>query len=113
MAHRILRGALAVCLLAGVIAGATAAGAAGRYKKEGNRCVWDEKDSGPDQCRPALEGRFKKEGDRCVWDRKDSGPDQCKPDKGRWKKEGDRCEWSATDSGPNQCDPREARSERR
>ena len=109
MTHRLWRGALAVFLLAGVIAGVTAAAADGRYKKQGERCVWDEKDSGPNQCAPLTAGRFKKEGDTCVWDRKDSGPDQCKPAKGRWKKEGERCEWSATDSGPNQCDPREVR----
>ena len=52
MSHRILRGALAVCLLAGVAAAATSAGAAGRYKKEGNRCEWNSNDSGPNQCDP-------------------------------------------------------------
>src|SRR3954469_19086123 len=102
MRNRIAGGALAMFVLGAAISGATAAGAAGRYKKEGNRCVWDEKDSGPNQCEPVAGGRFKKEGDRCEWAARDSGPDQCKPAKGRFKKEGDRCEWSATDSGPNQ-----------
>jgi hypothetical protein len=109
MANHILRGALAVCVLTAAIAGATAAGASGRYKKSGDRCIWDEKDSGPNQCEPITAGRFKKQGDKCEWVRGDSGPDQCKPVKGRWKKEGDRCEWNGTDSGPNQCDPRQAK----
>ena len=109
MTHRIVRGALAAFVLVAAISGATAAGAAGRYKKEGNRCVWDEKDSGPNQCEPLTAGRFKKHGDRCEWARDDSGPDQCKPVKGRFKKEGDACVWNATDSGPNQCDPRQVK----
>ena len=109
MRDRIVRGALAAFMVAAVIAGTTAAGAAGRWKKEGRRCVWDEKDSGPNQCEPVTLGRFKKDGDRCHWAPRDSGPDQCKPAKGRFKKEGNRCEWNATDSGPDQCDPRQAK----
>lgn len=81
----------------------------GRYKKEGNNCVWDANDSGPNQCEPWTRGRFKKDGDRCVWASSDSGPDQCTPRGGRFKKEGDRCVWTANDSGPNQCNPREPR----
>jgi hypothetical protein len=109
MTHKILRGLLAGCVLAAAITGATAAGAAGRYKKDGKRCVWDEKDSGPNQCEPITAGRFKKNGGKCEWVRGDNGRDQCKPVKGRFKKDGDKCEWAANDSGPNQCDPRAAR----
>jgi hypothetical protein len=76
----------------------------GRYKKEGNRCVWDANDSGPNQCTPP-KGRYKKTGERCVWDANDSGPDQCTPPKGRFKKDGNRCVWDANDSGPDQCRP--------
>src|SRR5689334_13824389 len=108
--HKMLRAAVAVAVLAGAVAGAsTAAGAAGRYKKDGNKCVWDAKDTGPNQCTPAVEGRFKKEGNACVWSAGDKGADQCRPEKGRFKKEGSACVWSATDSGPNQCDPRAAK----
>ena len=84
---------------------AAAPDAPGRWKKEGNRCVWDAKDSGPDQCTPPA-GRYKKAGDGCVWDANDDGPDQCKPSKGRFKKDGDRCVWEANDSGPDQCRPK-------
>ena len=83
--------------------------AKGRYKKEGGACVWDAKDSGPNQCAPVTEGRFKKDGDRCVWDARDRGPDQCSPKTGRFKREGDKCVWNSSDSGPNQCDPRQPR----
>lgn len=82
----------------------------GRYKKQGDACLWDPNDSGPNQCTPVWgKGRFKKEGDRCVWNASDSGADQCRPANGRFKKEGDRCVWNATDSGPDQCDPRPAK----
>ena len=108
MTHRIVRGTLAAFVVVAAITGADA-GAAGRYKKDGNRCIWDEKDSGPNQCEPVTAGRFKKQGDRCEWTSNDSGPDQCRPAKGRFKKQGDKCEWSATDSGPNQCDPRQVK----
>ena len=57
----------------------SASGAPGRYKKQGDSCVWDEKDSGPNQCQPAVEGRFKKDGDQCVWAAGDAGPNQCNP----------------------------------
>jgi hypothetical protein len=78
----------------------------GRYKKQGNDCVWDANDSGPNQCEPP-KGRFKKGGDdSCTWDANDSGPDQCTPKKGRFKKEGNGCRWDPNDSGPNQCNPR-------
>ena len=39
MTHRIVRGVLAVFVLVAAIGGASAAGAAGRYKKEGRRCI--------------------------------------------------------------------------
>jgi hypothetical protein len=82
----------------------------GRYKKEGDNCVWDVNDSGPNQCTPLTRGRFKKGGnDSCTWDANDSGPDQCTPPQGRWKKAGSRCVWDAKDSGPNQCNPRQPR----
>ena len=61
----------------------TPAAAAGRWKKAGDKCVWDAKDSGPNQCTPPA-GRYKKNGDRCVWEQNDDGPDQCKPVKGRF-----------------------------
>jgi len=93
----------------GGAAGDAAAPLKGRYKKEGNSCVWDANDSGPNQCEPWTKGRFKKDGDRCVWESGDSGPDQCTPRGGRFKKEGDRCVWTANDSGPNQCNPRQPR----
>jgi hypothetical protein len=86
-----------------------AAAQKGRYKKEGDNCVWDANDSGPNQCEPLTKGRFKKDGDRCVWEFNESGPDQCTPRGGRFKKEGDRCVWTANDSGPNQCNPRKPR----
>ena len=81
----------------------------GRYKLEGDRCVWEVNDSGPNQCTPQTPGRFKKEKDGCVWDARDSGPDQCTPPQGRWKTQGSRCVWDPKDSGPNQCNPRRPR----
>jgi hypothetical protein len=83
----------------------------GRYKQQGENCVWDANDGGPDQCTPRTRGRFKKGGDdSCEWDAKDTGPDQCTPVKGRWKKGGDdSCSWDPKDSGPDQCNPRERR----
>ena len=29
----------------------------GRYKKQGDKCVWDANDAGPDQCRPRPQPR--------------------------------------------------------
>jgi hypothetical protein len=82
----------------------------GRYKKEGDSCVWDVNDSGPNQCTPTTKGRFKKgSDDSCAWDENDSGPDQCTPAKGRWKVNRDNCAWDPKDSGPNQCNPRQPR----
>jgi hypothetical protein len=80
----------------------------GRYKLDGDKCVWDANDTGPNQCTPQVAGRFKKDGDKCVWDARDKGPDQCTPT-GRWKKQGDKCVWTAGDTGPNQCNPRQPR----
>ncbi len=79
--------------------------AAGRWKKVDGKCVWDAKDSGPDQCEPPA-GRFKKNGNDCVWDANDGGADQCRPAKGRFKKNGGDCVWEANDSGPDQCRPK-------
>jgi hypothetical protein len=82
----------------------------GRFKKEGDNCVWNADDSGPNQCAPVTRGRFKKGGDdSCAWDANDNGPDQCTPPTGRWKKGDNRCYWDAKDSGPNQCNPRQPR----
>jgi hypothetical protein len=98
-----------------LVAGIEAKGSAealqqkGRFKQEGENCVWDANDSGPNQCTPRTPGRFKKEKEACVWDAKDNGPDQCTPPKGRWKVEGDRCYWDPKDEGPNQCNPRQPR----
>ena len=75
----------------------------GRYKKDGDKCIFDANDSGPDQCTPP-KGRYKKEGDRCVWVAGEDGGNQCTP-KGRWKKDGDRCYFDAKDEGPDQCMP--------
>src|SRR4051794_8320244 len=64
----------------------TASQEKGRYKKEGDDCVWAATDGGPNQCTPVTRGRFKKGGDNaCTWDSNDVGADQCKPPKGRWK----------------------------
>ncbi len=84
----------------------------GRFKKEGDNCVWEANDAGPNQCTPVTRGRFKKGADdSCTWDSNDNGPDQCKPPKGRWKRGGDdSCTWDAKDDGPNQCNPRRART---
>ena len=100
---------LPVLVVAIGIAAAGEAQQKGRFKKQGDKCLWDANDSGPHQCTPVTRGRFKKEGDNCVWTANDSGDDQCRPAKGRFKKEGDRCVWTASDSGPDQCDPRQAR----
>ena len=106
MTHRWHRSMTLVVALAWVAAVTTTpAAAAGRWKKENGKCVWDAKDSGPDQCQPPA-GRFKKAGDNCVWDATDDGADQCTPKKGRFKKSGDNCVWDANDSGPNQCRPK-------
>jgi len=82
----------------------------GRFKIEGDNCVWNAEDSGPNQCTPVTRGRFKKGGDdSCTWDANDNGPDQCTPPSGRWKKGDNRCYWDPKDSGPNQCNPRQPR----
>ena len=98
-----------VALVCASLVFVSASGAPGRYKKQGNSCVWDAVDNGPDQCKPMTEGRWKKDGDKCVWAAGDKGPDQCNPSGGRWKKDGDRCVWAAGDNGPNQCDPKQPR----
>ena len=63
--HRWLTRGIAVALTVAVagLTGVSAAQQKGRYKKEGERCVWNSEDSGPNQCTPALRGRFKKSGD--------------------------------------------------
>ena len=83
----------------------------GRFKQEGDNCVWDANDGGPNQCEPAIKGRFKKgDKDACTWDANDVGADQCRPPKGRWKKGGDgSCAWDANDGGPDQCNPRKVK----
>jgi hypothetical protein len=90
---------------------ATALDQQGRYKKQGDNCVWDANDGGPNQCTPQVKGRFKRgANDSCTWDANDAGPDQCRPPKGRWKKGGDNsCAWNANDDGPDQCNPRQAK----
>ena len=56
-------------------------------RNQGDNCVWDANDGGPDQCTPQVKGRFKRRAnDSCAWDANDAGPDQCRPPKGRWKK---------------------------
>lgn len=102
--------ALGFALVAGTIGSAvSAAPEAGRYKKQGTQCLWDSKDSGPNQCAPMAAGRFKKNGATCAWSANDTGADECRPAEGRFKKEGSSCVWTASDKGPDQCDPRRAK----
>jgi hypothetical protein len=108
MTRRLIAQAVLTTLLLAATAGADAQ-QKGRYKQDGERCVWDANDTGADQCTPRVAGRFKKSGDSCVWDAKDKGPDQCTPPSGRWKTQDGRCVWDPKDSGANQCNPREAR----
>jgi len=77
MTRRILFGTL-LTLVALLCVTAYAQGQDGRWKIEGDQCVFDPNDSGIDQCSPKL-GRFKIEGDACIFDPNDSGPDQCAP----------------------------------
>ena len=109
MVHRSMFAIVLSLLVCALAASVMADPQAGRYKKQGQSCVWDSNDSGPNQCTPLTAGRFKKSGDTCVWDANDKGADQCKPPSGRFKKDGDKCVWSASDSGPNQCNPRQAK----
>ena len=107
-----VRLALPACVAIGLLAaGVSARGTmeSGRYKKQGDKCVWDSSDSGPNQCTPVTPGRFKKDGSSCVWAGNETGPDQCRPAKGRFKKDGTACVWNATDTGPDQCDPHQAK----
>lgn len=97
---------VAVAVLTSATLGVEGAQAKGRYKKQGDKCVWDANDAGPNQCTPQTKGRFKRNGETCAWDANDTGADQCRPASGRFKKEGSACLWSAKDSGPDQCDPR-------
>jgi hypothetical protein len=108
MTRRLMAGLSLIAFL-GVAAALDAMQTKGRYKVEGDSCVWNAEDSGPNQCTPEVAGRFKKSGDGCVWDANDRGGDQCTPPTGRWKTEGERCVWDAKDSGPNQCNPRRPR----
>jgi hypothetical protein len=110
MEKAMLRVGLPVLVLAGAIVGAAFGPPdAGRYKKQGDKCVWDATDSGPNQCTPVTAGRFKKERDACVWVANDTGGNQCRPSKGRFKKDGSACVWNADDHGPDQCDPHKAK----
>lgn len=82
----------------------------GRYKIEGDNCVWAANDGGPNQCMPITAGRFKRTRNVCRWVSNENGPDQCTPTHGRWKKgAGTDCTWDANDSGPNQCNPRQVK----
>ena len=109
--HMKLPWAIGAALLAGAFAldSSAYAGTAGRYKKDGARCVWDANDSGPNQCAPVTAGHFRRTGNTCVWDSGATGNDQCRPAKGRFKKEGSSCVWNGSDSGPDQCDPHAAK----
>jgi len=99
-------GTMVALAVVSIAASVVVAHEAGRYKKDGKACVWDAKDTGPNQCTPQVEGYFKKSGDTCTWTVNAKGTDQCRPAKGRFKKDGDACLWNGTDSGPDQCDPR-------
>ncbi len=108
MRHMSIRSlTVAVALVGGTLAldASAHAAAAGRYKKEGAKCVWNAKDSGPNQCQPMLAGHFRSTGRSCTWQANTPGEDECRPSKGRFKKETAGCVWNATDSGPDQCDP--------
>jgi hypothetical protein len=96
-------------LMITLAAGAAMADQTGRYKKDGTKCEWDAKDTGPNQCTPRVEGRFKKTGDSCAWVTGERGEDQCRPAKGRFKVDGTACVWSSTDTGQDQCDPHQVR----
>lgn len=102
---RKLIGGVVLGLLAASLGVSAVIAAQGRYKKDGNKCVWDAKDSGPNQCTPQVTGRFKKSGDTCSWVN-ENGDDDCRPAKGRFKVEGTACVWNGTDTGRDQCDPR-------
>ena len=85
---RLWKTSLALCAPAALLAVTVlqplpaSAGGEGRYKKgPKGECVWDAKDTGPDQCKPEKKGRYKKDGDKCVWDANDTGPNQCEPPK--------------------------------
>src|SRR5262245_45479481 len=95
--------------LAAAMAGASSAAPDGRYKKQGDRCSGDEKDTGPNQCAPITSGRFKKDGDACVWAAGETGGDQCRPSNGRFKLDGGACVWARGDNGPDQCDPHKSK----
>jgi hypothetical protein len=66
-----------LALMALFCSAAIVAGAAeqqkGRYKIDGESCVWDANDSGPDQCTARIAGWFKKSGDACEWDPRTKG----------------------------------------
>src|SRR3954471_17905281 len=57
--------------------GAASSAQKGRYKTEGDNCVWVANDGGPNQCTPMTRGRFKKTRDAsCAWVSNENGPDQ-------------------------------------
>jgi pimeloyl-ACP methyl ester carboxylesterase len=92
--------------------GTTPPASGGRYKLDGDRCVWNPYEVGPNQCTPASAppGRFKFDGwGTCYWEANDFPPDQCTPPPaiaGRYKLDGrGACYWDAQDSGPAQCVP--------
>ena len=99
---------VAAAMVATFAAVASAGDGPGRYKKEGNKCVWNATDDGPNQCTPVVVGHFKGTAQACTWVSQ-NGADQCQPAKGRFKVDGKRCYWDAKDDGPNQCDPRKAK----
>src|SRR5690349_2423686 len=92
-------------LAAGTIAGVLLTGSvsadsmAGRYKKQGDKGLWDAGDSGPNQCEPVVKGRFKRSGESCTWAAGETGSDECRPAKGRFKKDGSACAWNDSDTG--------------
>lgn len=77
MTRRLLVGTF-LALVACLCVTAYAQGQDGRWKIQGDQCVFDPNDSGPDQCSATM-GRWKVEGDACIFDPNDSGPDQCRP----------------------------------
>jgi hypothetical protein len=77
MVRRLLMGTF-VTTVAVLCVAAAAQGAQGRWKIQGDACVFDPDDGGPDQCSATM-GRWKIAGDACVFDANDSGPDQCSP----------------------------------
>jgi hypothetical protein len=101
--------ALASAVTIGIGVAEAGAQKKGRYKVDGESCVWDVNDTGPNQCTPRNRGRFKEVGRSCRWVRNDDGPDQCQPPRGKWHLVRNRCVWDPNGTGGSTCNPRQPR----